>query len=412
VNRAMSSPNERADCELHVALGSILHEAEPQRSSTGVPEAREHASAPCAAQDDKLQETLQHDTALQLDGATMQVLLVSPPSAFRTTVSDVLRHIDPRCRITRATEASKSALARAEKASLALIDLDAYGKDGEALIREIAARRRGVPIVALSDSLENGFIDRAVEAGALGYLPKSYTKTLIECGLRMAIGGASFRPRGMSPPPAKRGRPRAIAAGGEKPQDISGLTPREKQILVEVARGCNNLKIAKRLGIREATVKSHLDKVYKKLHVETRTQAALYAMRLSEVQQTLIDAAEGGKLDLSWLQPEMSHRHLKAGQWIFCLDQPGDELFYVQRGRVALPELGETIGPQEVFGEIAIFAPGHKRTSSARCVTEVDLFTLSRERVQQIYFAKPEFAYFIVALIATRLMADRERKRT
>jgi CRP-like cAMP-binding protein len=51
--------------------------------------------------------------------------------------------------------------------------------------------------------------------------------------------------------------------------------------------------------------------------------------------------------------------------------------------------------------------PGHKRTSSARCETDVDLFTLSSGQVRRIYFGNPQFALFIMTLVATRLADGR-----
>jgi len=410
VNCTESDLNGREEHKLHPALTSFLHRARREMLAAQTPEAPLLGADAWVALDDNSQETLQHDAAFHSNGATMQVLLVSPPSPFSTTVAEVLHRIDPGCRITHAARMTRNALQRVEKASLALIDLDAFTEEGEALIRELAARPGRLPIVALSSSLENGFIDRALEAGAVGYLPKTYAEPLIEGVLRVVIGGEGYRPQGERSKAAKRGRPPAPAPNGvAEAQDVSGLTPREKQVLIEVARGCTNLEIAKRLDMKEPTVKTHLHTIFRKLNVQNRAGAALCAVRMTDIQQAQIEEAERGRLNLSWLQPEMSHRRMRQGQWIFHLGEPGNELYYVQRGKVALPELGVTVGPGEVFGEIGIFAPEHKRTSSARCETEVDLFALSSEQVRRIYFVNPQFAFFIVTLIATRLMADRRR---
>lgn len=410
MNCTESDLNGREEHKLHPALTSFLHRARREMLAAQTPEAPLLGADAWVALDDNSQETLQHDAAFHSNGATMQVLLVSPPSPFSTTVAEVLHRIDPGCRITHAARMTRNALQRVEKASLALIDLDAFTEEGEALIRELAARPGRLPIVALSSSLENGFIDRALEAGAVGYLPKTYAEPLIEGVLRVVIGGEGYRPQGERSKAAKRGRPPAPAPNGvAEAQDVSGLTPREKQVLIEVARGCTNLEIAKRLDMKEPTVKTHLHTIFRKLNVQNRAGAALCAVRMTDIQQAQIEEAERGRLNLSWLQPEMSHRRMRQGQWIFHLGEPGNELYYVQRGKVALPELGVTVGPGEVFGEIGIFAPEHKRTSSARCETEVDLFALSSEQVRRIYFVNPQFAFFIVTLIATRLMADRRR---
>ena len=62
-----------------------------------------------------------------------------------------------------------------------------------------------------------------------------------------------------------------------------------------------------------------------------------------------------------------------------------------------------------VFGEIGIFSPSHERTCTARCVTDVDLFTLTSDQVKRLYLLNPQFALYVVHLIAKRLMADQSR---
>jgi CRP-like cAMP-binding protein len=129
------------------------------------------------------------------------------------------------------------------------------------------------------------------------------------------------------------------------------------------------------------------------------------------VQRTQMREAERGRLNLAWLRPEMSHRRMRAGQTIFRAGDQGNALYCLQRGSVRLLEIDTTVEPGEVFGEIGIFTPEHQRTCSALCETDVDLFTLDSEQVKRIYFANPQFAFFILHLVATRLMADRHRRR-
>ncbi|HJP99575.1 MAG TPA: hypothetical protein VJ862_13525, partial [Rhodanobacteraceae bacterium] len=62
-----------------------------------------------------------------------------------------------------------------------------------------------------------------------------------------------------------------------------------------------------------------------------------------------------------------------------------------------------------MFGEIGIFAPDHKRTTSAVCATEVDVFKLTAQQVKRLYLLNPQFALYIVHLIAKRLTADQAR---
>jgi CRP-like cAMP-binding protein len=67
------------------------------------------------------------------------------------------------------------------------------------------------------------------------------------------------------------------------------------------------------------------------------------------------------------------------------------------------------MGSGDLFGEIAIFSPDHRRTSTAVCATEVDIFSLDAEQVRRIYASNPQFALYLIYLIARRLMADRAR---
>jgi len=353
-----------------------------------------------------LREILEDNSALPTEqGSDMHFLLVSPPSPFADTVAETLQRIKPGCQVTHCAQLSEIEGGGLPDASLALIDVDST--DGEEQVRSVSAKT-DTPIVALSAATGAEAIDRALHAGAAGYLPKTYGAQLIEAVLRLVIGGERYRPHNEQPEPRKRGRPLKTDEAAVAPVEVlTGLTPRQKDVLLELARGASNLDISRRLNMKEGTVKTHLFTIYRKLGVTNRAKAALFGMRMSEIQQEQMLQAQNGKLDLSWLQPEMSHRRMRAGQWIFHQGDVGSELFYVQRGQVTFPEIGDTIGAGEVFGEIGIFVPGHKRTSSARCETDVDLFTLSSGQVRRIYFGNPQFALFIMTLVATRLADGR-----
>jgi two-component system nitrate/nitrite response regulator NarL len=63
-----------------------------------------------------------------------------------------------------------------------------------------------------------------------------------------------------------------------------------------------------------------------------------------------------------------------------------------------------------LFGEIGIFSPTHERTCTAVCATDVDLFRLTDTQVKRLYFLNPQFAMYVVHLIATHYSADRSRE--
>jgi DNA-binding NarL/FixJ family response regulator len=360
--------------------------------------------------DDNRGKTPQYGHVLpQQDVEPVHVSLFCPPCAFAETIAGALRKIDTRCRIRQSTDVER-AIHTGPEPALVLIDLDAIDGAGSAVVEALALRHPRTPIVALSDCLDHKSIDRALEAGAAGYLPKTYPEPLVEGVLRLVIGGKGYRPEGRRPAPAQRGRPRKQAGNGERSaSDEYGLTDRETEVLAQIARGCTNLETGKRLGMKETTVKRHVYNIFGKLNVQNRAEAALVGARLAEVQHQQMQEAEHGRLNLSWLQAEMSHRRLRKGQTIFRIGDVGNALYYLQRGSVHLPEIGTTVEPGEVFGEIGIFTPEHKRTCSAVCEADSELFSLSSEQVKRIHFANPQFAFFILHLIATRLMADRKR---
>jgi DNA-binding NarL/FixJ family response regulator len=402
MNDAGSNVVEREDTPLHPSLVSFLHPA-PRIAAMPVEQPTE--------EHDKVEGTPHHGTCLGQGESAMQVLFVSPPSAFSATVIDVLHEIDASCNVTHVAQLSPEALEHLNGSALALIDLDAFPANGEALIRQMSGHE-GIPVVAVSDSLDRKGIDRALDAGAVAFLPKSYAASLVEAVLQLVFGGERYRPYPKNGErardPGKRGRP-VVGAQDQVPEGdpAACLTTREKDVLLEIARGYSSLDIGRHLNMKEGTVKTHLYAIYKKLNVRNRASAALFAASMAQVQQQQMVAAEKGDLNPSWLLPEMTHRRVLKGDVIFRLGDPANELFYVQRGRIQFPELDATVDAGEVFGELGIFSPEHKRTSSAVCETDADRFSLTSEQVRRIYFGNPQFAIFILTLIATRLADGR-----
>ena len=105
----------------------------------------------------------------------------------------------------------------------------------------------------------------------------------------------------------------------------------------------------------------------------------------------------------------MHHRRLAPDTVLFREGDPGGELYYLQKGVIRLPEIGVELTSGAMFGEIGIFSPTHKRTTTAICATGVDVFTLTSGQVKRLYLLNPQFALYVVHLIAKRLMADQAR---
>ncbi|MGP3971947.1 response regulator [Streptomyces sp. 6N223] len=159
-------------------------------------------------------------------------------------------------------------VARAEP-DVALLDLRMPVLDGVAATAEIVAARRRTRVMILTTYDTDTDIERAVEAGATGYLLKDATREqLVE-----AIHAASRGETVLAPRVAQR-----LVARMRQPAPVA-LTPREVDVLTGVADGLNNAEIGKRLFIAEATVKTHLLRIFAKLDVSDRTHAVVVALQ-------------------------------------------------------------------------------------------------------------------------------------
>lgn len=155
---------------------------------------------------------------------------------------------------------------------LVLMDLSMPVMDG---IEATAAVKKAYPdthVVVLTTFQEPRQVAAALSAGASGYLVKDVEPEVLVAGIRAAVqGGAPLSP--------------SVAAGllrGSNQMSMvspSSLTPRELEILQLIVDGHTNQQIARTLGISEKTVKTHCSRLFQRLGVSDRTQAAVWAMR-------------------------------------------------------------------------------------------------------------------------------------
>ncbi|MEU2562517.1 response regulator transcription factor [Streptomyces longispororuber] len=161
------------------------------------------------------------------------------------------------------------ALAAKLRPDVVLMDLQlGPGMDGVEATRRIAAAAAGGPphVLVLTTYDTDADVTRAVEAGATGYLLKAERPEELFAAIHAAAQGRTA----LSPPVASR-----VMARMRAPRP--GLTPRERDILGQLAQGLGNRDIARALFISEATVKTHLGRIYDKLGVETRAGAVAVA---------------------------------------------------------------------------------------------------------------------------------------
>ena len=172
-------------------------------------------------------------------------------------------------------------LSREIHPDVVLMDLLMPGMDGVTATRLIRAEMPDVEVIALTSVLADEAVTGAIRAGAIGYLLKNTEAD----ELRRAIKSAAAGQVHLSPEAAAR-----LVREGKIPGSPEALTERETAVLRLVARGQANKQVARELGIREQTVKTHVSNILSKLQLQSRTQAALYA-----VERGLVSASDLGR---------------------------------------------------------------------------------------------------------------------
>ena len=107
-----------------------------------------------------------------------------------------------------------------------------------------------------------------------------------------------------------------------------------------------------------------------------------------------------------WLLPHMRRRVIKAGEVLFRKGDPADRLVYVSSAELVLEEIGHTLGPGELVGEIGVFSPDKKRTATVVCKTGGEIYEMTDEMIFQLYYQNPKLGFYLVRLVAERLLWD------
>ncbi len=145
--------------------------------------------------------------------------------------------------------------------------------DGIELLRALRARGDATPVMLLTTFDEPGLLDRAIRAGARGFLLKDASPEEFQAAIaRVAEGQSALSPVASGP--------LRTAMGATARPDAPALTEREASILRLVAGGYSNKEIARALGLVEGTVKNYISEILVKLEARDRTQAVLKAITL------------------------------------------------------------------------------------------------------------------------------------
>jgi DNA-binding NarL/FixJ family response regulator len=204
----------------------------------------------------------------------IRVLLADDHQLVRTGFRVILETEDDLTVVGEAADGRRAVeLARSTEADVLLMDVEMPGLDGLAATREIAAAGPAPAVLILTTFDRDDYLFAALEAGASGFLLKNGTpEALIDAVRIVARGDALLAPELTRRVIAAFARPKP-----HETRRLEELTPREQEVLVELAGGATNAEIAARLHLGEATVKTHVSRVLTKLGLRDRTAAVVYA---------------------------------------------------------------------------------------------------------------------------------------
>lgn len=112
-----------------------------------------------------------------------------------------------------------------------------------------------------------------------------------------------------------------------------------------------------------------------------------------------------------WLLPHMQRRKYKAGQVLFRKGDRADTLIYIASGELTLVEIATPVGVGALLGEIGLFSPENIRTQTLRADTDGELYEMTGELLFQLHLQNPKLGFYMIRLVAERLLNDLKRAR-
>jgi DNA-binding NarL/FixJ family response regulator len=232
----------------------------------------------------------------------MKVLLVDDHPLILAALQQVIQGFGDDVTVigVETAEAARQTLRDDDSVDLVLLDLALGEVDGFEVLAELRATWPAVPVVVVSASERSSDVIRALDLGAMGFVPKTSSNDNLIEALRAVMNGGLFVPPhmlGLTSGQARHHEPDTVPqvmrliAEHAKPeprqsQTVSlesiGLTPRQTEVLALLLQGLPNKLIARQLNVSVETVKDHVAAVLRALNVSTRTQAVLAVSQMTQ----------------------------------------------------------------------------------------------------------------------------------
>lgn len=233
----------------------------------------------------------------------MKVLLVDDHPLILSALQALIQTVGSGTTVvgTDSAAAARAALVADSDFDLVLLDLALGDADGFDVLVEFRNAYPAVPVVVVSASERTSDVIRAIDSGAMGFVPKSSSYAVLQEALRMVMTGSMYVPPSMlglafgltaghvpanvSAGTAPLGEHSSPEASQKLPsiEDV-GLTPRQAEVLGLLLQGLPNKLIARQLNLSVETVKDHVAAVLRALGVSSRTQAVLAVSQMTQGQ--------------------------------------------------------------------------------------------------------------------------------
>lgn len=218
----------------------------------------------------------------------MKILIADDHRLIVEAVADKLSELGPDVSIIQAMSVQELLSSLSDDVDLALIDVQMPGAVRLSHVQEVRRRFPALKLIVLSGLEDRVIMREALDAGAMGFIPKTYSPAVMLSAVRLVLNG------GVYVPPMMLGREGELSAepaadpsahGAAEPdawqQLASALTDRQLAVLRLLSEGLPNKLIGESLGISEGTVKIHLAAIFRVLKVRNRTEAVVASRRLT-----------------------------------------------------------------------------------------------------------------------------------
>jgi len=213
----------------------------------------------------------------------MKVLVVDDHALIREALHSVFLELQSDATVLEASDCDSTlrTIEQNTDLDLVVIDLNLPDRDGFSLLAELRQHHPLLPIVVLSALDDRDSVIKALDLGALGFIPKNGRREIMSNALQIVLAGGMYIPPEALAPKAPAPLPpaRATRQPATFPDDLH-LSDRQVEILSLMMHGKSNKEICRALGLAEPTVKYHVTGILKALKVTNRTKAVMAAVEL------------------------------------------------------------------------------------------------------------------------------------